>query len=473
MGTIDDYNYQKRVAKSAKKAASTPTPKSSAYTAPAEQHQSTGSAPGVAQQEYLAWLQVQAQKASEAAAREAATREAAAREAAASEAEADARTRVPNYGAPAALGVLKTMQEQNPAAADVAWKQMASQTGQSIDDKLADDRHKLEEERRKVQREALTAALKERRKGREQDTGEGRELTIKEYKALDKDSRAAVDFNTLLASAVSKDLALDKNKDGVVTMAEAGNATEDRKGYGKRYDEVFGAAEEGETRSFAPHVVGLLSKLGVQDNVADADFYTQGNGFVDDSDLKAKRHINGLEPTGPNGYTDSRGNYAAIITDKMRDFKKVLAESRVVIDGMKAKVSIRGASEDQRGQFVDNLATGTNSEEMNIALRMSGNDPRGRISEDGGIDASILARPGDRQKAGTMSNLFQMLSTGTLADGSLGTPVSLDRMMDEGWITDALKKTGLDYDSWSEYVKDKKKAPAKASVADELMGAQR
>ena len=69
-----------------------------------------------------------------------------------------------------------------------------------------------------------------------------KELDWDSYNKLDVNQRSRVDVNTLLTQAIDRDQmllgGLDRNRDGKITAAEAGDEAE---GYRSTYESVFGA----------------------------------------------------------------------------------------------------------------------------------------------------------------------------------------------------------------------------------------
>lgn len=300
--------------------------------------------------------------------------------------------------------------------------------------------------------------------------GQGHELSLKEYKALDPKARSAIDFNTQLNEAINRDLKLDKNGDGEVSLAEAGSAAGQRKGYTAAYERVFGKPAENEM-SFAPATVALLDQLKFADDVSEAGDYTRGRGFITDEDLKAKRNLTGNQELNGTGYTDARSQWVTGLTDSMADFKKMLAQHRADINGLKASLNLETATGAQRSNLADTLANGLTEESQGLQLKLSGRDFNNRTS-DSGLDVSFLADSGTQNRAQLMNTLYTNLTQGyTDATGQrVAGLADQNQMFDKGWINAVLKSNGLKYDEWKPFAEGKLGGTEEPDSISKLLG---
>lgn len=100
-------------------------------------------------------------------------------------------------------------------------------------------------------------------------------MTFEEYNALGDRQRAAVDYNTQIADAVSRDLEnQDKYKDVSVGA---------RENYDTRLKEMFG--EDGGSDLYAPETLAVLSQLKLDDKLADMDDFLGLKVAITEDDL--------------------------------------------------------------------------------------------------------------------------------------------------------------------------------------------
>ena len=204
--------------------------------------------------------------------------------------------------------------------------------------------------------------------------GRFEEMTWEEYNALDPETRAAVDANTLLREAVDKDTALvtqfDSNKDGRLTYAEGRKhyAARDDKNYGNNYHRVFNrgvnvdnnrprASEVGELNdlTYAPNTLAVLNMLDLNDKKGVIDDYLNGTAFVNADDIKEKRHV---RKEGKTDYTYDAGGRDALnvaVTEGMQRVTQEFDTGNAFVNGEQQALSIENASAEKFGQLVESL----------------------------------------------------------------------------------------------------------------------
>lgn len=201
--------------------------------------------------------------------------------------------------------------------------------------------------------------------------GRFEEMTWEDYNALDPETRAAVDANTLLREAVDKDTALvtqfDSNKDGRLSYAEGRKhyAARDDKNYGNNYRRVFSrgvserprTSEVGELNdlTYAPNTLAVLNLLDLNDKKGVIDDYLNGTAFVNADDIKEKRHV---RKEGKTDYTyDARGRDAlnVAVTEGMQRVTQEFDTGNAFVNGEQQALSIENASAEKFGQLVESL----------------------------------------------------------------------------------------------------------------------
>jgi hypothetical protein len=118
-----------------------------------------------------------------------------------------------------------------------------------------------------------------------------REMTEEQYYDLSPDQRAAVDFNTMLSTAVNKD----------ERRREHGKYDDISKQHQMNYDATVGRlfGEEGGSDLYAPETVAVLSQLELKDKSADLDDYLQLKVAITDKDLKRLENPQTKDFIGP------------------------------------------------------------------------------------------------------------------------------------------------------------------------------
>lgn len=157
-------------------------------------------------------------------------------------------------------------------------------------------------------------------------------LTPEEYNALSPRQRAAVDYNTLLATAVKKDLNRQDR------YAKLGDAAHDR--YDKSVKQMFG--EDGGSDLYAPETMAVLRQLKIgKDEAADLDDYLNLKVAITADDLKDI--TDGGQPA-PNYAIEGRvsegaqGKLAVVegLVDKTQDMEASLAKGKQLMQSFLA-----------------------------------------------------------------------------------------------------------------------------------------
>ena len=204
--------------------------------------------------------------------------------------------------------------------------------------------------------------------------GRFEEMSWEEYNALDPDTRAAVDANTLLREAVEKDTALvtqfDSNKDGRLTYAEGRKhyAAKDDKNYDNNYRRVFsrdvsvgnnrsGAPEIGERDdlTYAPNTLAVLNLLDLNDGRGVLDDYLNGTSFINADDIKEKRHTRKQGQTSAIHNAAGRDALNAAVTAGMQRVTQEFDTGNAFVNGEQQALSIENASAEKFGQLVESL----------------------------------------------------------------------------------------------------------------------
>ena len=204
--------------------------------------------------------------------------------------------------------------------------------------------------------------------------GRFEEMSWEDYNALDPDTRAAVDANTLLREAVDKDTALvtqfDSNKDGRLSYAEGRKhyAARDDKNYDNNYRRVFsrdvsvgnnrsGAPEIGERDdlTYAPNTLAVLNLLDLNDGRGVLDDYLNGTAFINADDIKEKRHTRKQGQTSAIHNAAGRDALNAAVTAGMQRVTQEFDTGNAFVNGEQQALSIENASAEKFGQLVESL----------------------------------------------------------------------------------------------------------------------
>ena len=204
--------------------------------------------------------------------------------------------------------------------------------------------------------------------------GRFEEMSWEEYNALDPDTRAAVDANTLLRDAVDKDTALvtqfDSNKDGRLTYAEGRKhyASKDDKNYDNNYRRVFsrgvsvgnnqsGAPEIGERDdlTYAPNTLAVLNLLDLNDGRGVLDDYLNGTAFINADDISEKRHTRKQGQTSAIHNAAGRDALNAAVTAGMQRVTQEFDTGNAFVNGEQQALSVENASGEKFSQLVESL----------------------------------------------------------------------------------------------------------------------
>lgn len=120
--------------------------------------------------------------------------------------------------------------------------------------------------------EKLGAHMAAKEGGRRRDVYE---MTWEDYQKLTDQQRAAVDFNTMLAGAVRRDL---KNQQEYASVGQGA-----RDIYDQQVAAIFGA--DGGSKIYAPNTVALLKQVNFHDDTGDLDRFLKMRSAITDADL--------------------------------------------------------------------------------------------------------------------------------------------------------------------------------------------
>ena len=207
-----------------------------------------------------------------------------------------------------------------------------------------------------------------------------KQLTWDEYNALDSDSRAAVDANTLLQKAVLKDRELvgllDANKDGRVSYSEGRKdyGAKDDKNYGENYRRTFsrgtsyGNPRQAEIDSaigkdalpgldeltYAPNTLAALNLLNINDSKGSIDEYLSGSAFITERDLSKNAHKR-KEETPAWEVGTGRDDLISRLTEGMAAVSQKFDAGEAVVGGRSTALSISGTGDERLSNLVDAL----------------------------------------------------------------------------------------------------------------------
>ena len=204
--------------------------------------------------------------------------------------------------------------------------------------------------------------------------GRFEEMSWEDYNALDPDTRAAVDANTLLRDAVDKDTALvtqfDSNKDGRLSYAEGRKhyASKDDKNYDNNYRRVFGRGvstgnnqsgapeiSERDDLTYAPNTLAVLNLLDLNDGRGVLDDYLNGTAFINADDIKEKRHARKQGQSSAIHNAAGRDALNAAVTAGMQRVTQEFDTGNAFVNGEQQALSIENASAEKFGQLVESL----------------------------------------------------------------------------------------------------------------------
>lgn len=224
---------------------------------------------------------------------------------------------------------------------------------------------------------------------------EVKDLTRKEYLALNPRARAAVDFNTLLVDAVSADLADGKTLDD--------DKLSEQKKYQHNVNKMFG--KDYGSKVYAPRTMALLEEIDFKNRdkgtaKADLDEFLNLDRGVHEKDLKYAKEI----------------DYQGMLTGKgAEDFKDQVVADRVTIQSQ----LVKGTEEMQKalinsGTFLDSFRN-TALKELNAKVVDYG------ASE---FDIKPAVGFGGTERDTSMSRLYDLLAGKDMTKKQIDTELS-------------------------------------------------
>ena len=270
-----------------------------------------------------------------------------------------------------------------------------------------------------------------------------KELDWDSYNKLDVNQRSRVDVNTLLTQAIDRDQmllgGLDRNRDGKVTAAEAGDEAE---GYRSTYESVFGA-HRGTERDleFAPHTVAALSLLGAEALPSDLGEYLAGNRFVTETELSDRAD----RPTGPGQRPSESAVRESSLAESMARVAVALDQGRGLANGAARPVNFGTASNEQFGAFVESLR----------ADMKAGKQLGSLLSSTGQTDLSVDALAND-------SDLEAIVAANPAFDNMYGKLAAAPEVLDDDFTDEEFMRAILepqgytDYSAWERFVQAKR-----------------
>lgn len=173
---------------------------------------------------------------------------------------------------------------------------------------------------------------------------------------MDAQDKSALSYNLLYTTAVERDKALvkelDQNKDGRVTLSEAGDRI-NQGNYRAATARVVGREADKDT-VFAPHTLGLLNTLDVRDNTLTLEDYAAGKGAISDVEMRADLHRNKKQFAG--SMADTRSKVVSNIANKTNELEALLRQG-VSVNGPTSRLDITGDRE-QAGRIAGAMAQG-------------------------------------------------------------------------------------------------------------------
>ena len=303
-----------------------------------------------------------------------------------------------------------------------------------------------------------------------------KEISDEDYYALDEDTRASVDVNTLLREALIQDRALvktlDKNKDGRVDWTEGSSdyyKDKTERSYAQNYSSVFGedrpVDKEGkkqfnwndlgemitrspaiekfakDDREYAPHLLAALQVLGQRDQENDLRSYSAGAGLVTDSERSSV--------TGPVSEEDDKKTRKFAVGSLAQNFKGLSA-------GLDQGLTMIG---DKQGAVNTDMADGNVYADLVRSLRrdmttsktfdLFGSD----TPADGKqkyVDLTALEDPNYAERRGWMEMMYK-LGQQDIAAGLQDANVFSNREI----MDPALAEFDLNYDEWMRFLERK------------------
>ena len=296
--------------------------------------------------------------------------------------------------------------------------------------------------------------------------GRFEEMTWEDYNALDPETRAAVDANTLLREAVDKDTALvtqfDSNKDGRLTYAEGRKhyAAKDDKNYDNNYRRVFNRGMSVDPKqprgseiaelndlTYAPNTLAVLNMLDMNDSRGVLDDYLNGTAFINADDIKEKRH------TRKDGKADfgfdavGRDVLNTAVAEGMQQVTQEFDTGNAFVDGEQQALSIENASAEKFGQLVESLRaemSAGNSFDHLTTLSKYNETPPTRV------DLSALEDVDYAERRGYLDTTFAAMQ----AD-----PDDKNMIENREFMQPLLDEYGSNWEEWMRLVDNRKRYP--------------
>lgn len=166
-----------------------------------------------------------------------------------------------------------------------------------------------------------------------------KQLTPEQYQHLSTRQRAAVDFNTMLATAVRKDL---NRQDRYKSVGDQQRAT-----YDESVKNMFG--KEHGSDLYAPETMAVLRQLKIEDPTDDLDDYLGMKVAITEDDLK---NVTEKQPV-PNYVIDgrvpeeSRGKLSVVegLVDKTQQMESSLAKGKAMLQSFQATAAAERADD--------------------------------------------------------------------------------------------------------------------------------
>ena len=495
MGVLDEYAYQKRTEKSAKKQKSDPKPRSSGNSGAGR---SGGSSSGWSGGSDAAAAKAREIQAQQAAARQRALEEAYRRQQeAAKKAKAEAAAKKldeANAAEQAKRAKNATFDPEKKTTYSavsfdppVSWMDdkgqihygpktvsEAAATGAAVGGQGA-----ATQEARDIQSDQWANRIKyltgEQLKASNSDPGKITDAKQLDFDKMNVSDKGALMWNSMLDEALNGDrsnlkkFGTDKNKDGALQLSELKEGANIPKGYKAAYRSAFGNVDEDKIE-FSPRVVGLLNTYGVDNVGLSLDQIREGSGYITDEDLVGNQKFRKAGgDQGPASHIDSRNE---ILVERLRpqldEFTDMARHSQADVGGAKANLNLFDTTLEQRQSFIDSSALHlAQAEETLRSLRLGGrggytSDRFGK--EDAGQDLSSLVGQGTMTKLNTMHQLRASIEA---AGGDL------DLKTDTQQKLSYLNSYGISADEWTSFLKEVRSSAKKNksdTTADQLLG---
>ena len=296
--------------------------------------------------------------------------------------------------------------------------------------------------------------------------GRFEEMSWEDYNALDPDTRAAVDANTLLRDAVDKDTALvtqfDSNKDGRLSYAEGRKhyASKDDKNYDNNYRRVFGRGvstgnnqsgapeiSERDDLTYAPNTLAVLNLLDLNDGRGVLDDYLNGTAFINADDIKEKRHARKQGQSSAIHNAAGRDALNAAVTAGMQRVTQEFDTGNAFVNGEQQALSIENASGEKFGQLVESLRaemSAGNSFDNLTTLSKYNETPPTRV------DLSALEDVDYAERRGYLDTTFAAMQ----AD-----PDDKNMIENREFMQPLLDEYGSNWEEWMRLVDNRKRYP--------------